>query len=80
MYSGYGWNIIKNDSNEIVKMVEWLSKQLSIRKLEDWYKLPISQINRQFQFETKDLVSALQTVHPHHHWDVAKFQGHDFVV
>ena len=64
-----------NQANRIALMKQ-LSSQLEIEELEDWYRVSLSQIRRQFKYMTvfkrHPLKSLLPDTFPNHNWDVYK--------
>src|SRR5690348_1552221 len=53
---GY-WTHFMNDSEEVTRVVDWLNEQLSIKNLDDWYRVSLSQIRRWMPIgSVKDLI------------------------
>jgi len=67
---GY-WQSVLKDVNEQKRIIDWLSAQLSIKCLEDWYRVSINRIQTMIQIESwKILAQILETVHSEHNWDI----------
>jgi hypothetical protein len=70
---GY-WEDHDNQRN----FVEWLSKQLKIQKMEDWYRVSIQQIQKlapNILFQERALADVLKDVYPDYIWDVKKLRS-----
>lgn len=64
---GY-WNKVNN--KEISRMINWLSGQLSIQDLTDWYRVSLVQINKLLGIASaKELCQKLHEAYPQHQWD-----------
>ena len=62
------------DDSEMEKFVNWLSKELSIDQLEDWYRVSVQQIQKYLDIQSsKSLIQILKTVYKQHNWNVNKF-------
>jgi len=58
------------DHNEIKRMMEWLSGQLSIKCLDDRYRISLGQACEFVAIgSAKELATMLQTAYPQHQWD-----------
>jgi len=73
---GY-WNKLMKDSKEISRVIDWLSKQLSIQNLDDWCRVSLKQIRKlSLHIESShDLQTMLQTVYPQHQWNNKPFKA-----
>ena len=75
MMNGY-WNNIKRDREEACRMMDWVGEQLSIKSLDDWYRISLHQIRRvtplSWLTTNKMLADMLMLVYPRHKWDVTK--------
>lgn len=61
-------------TGEVTTKLEWLSGKLSIRCLDDWYRVSMEQVNKWMHVgSTKNLVTMLQTGYPQHQWDTNQF-------
>lgn len=71
-FSRYAHNVVLSNSKEALKLVTWLSEQLSIKRLDDWYNASLVAINRRVSVigTAQDLTSILKTVYPQHKWDI----------
>ena len=70
---GY-WEKAKN----IQDYVRWLTNELEIKKLADWYRIALKSLEKVTQitpFRTKGIVSMLQGAYPNHNWDVDKLSS-----
>src|SRR5687768_4696090 len=57
------------------KNIEWLGVQLSITRLEDWYKVSMKQIRQWLPVDSfKDFTGMLERVHTGHQWDHKLFR------
>lgn len=66
---GY-WSSLSKDLGEQKRVIDWLSVQLSIKSLEDWYRVSVSQLNKKIAIENISFLShLLRTVYPQHEWD-----------
>ena len=75
---GY-WMELVQDSNEVSQMVEWLSNQLSIKSLDDWYRVSIAQMRKWVQIASpKDMHRILEISYPQHEWDMSQFDRPGF--
>lgn len=55
--------------------IEWLEKEMRIRRLEDWYRVSASQISQLVPlavFRESSLGELLKVAHPEHQWDPTK--------
>ena len=69
----YFWN---NQQNQI-DFIQWLSKQLHVRELKDWYRISLEQIQRITPigaFQSAGGFSMLSVVYPDHPWDMILFK------
>jgi hypothetical protein len=60
---------------EIQHFVEWLSEQLQLRSLDDWYRVSGKQLQKfvpTVGFGTTILPNWLQRIYPEHNWDISK--------
>lgn len=65
------WEKVANNLYEQKRLVNWLAEQLSIKSLEDWYRVSLEQVQRLIAIKpTKKLVSILQQVYPEHKWNI----------
>lgn len=65
------------DLETLSEFLEWMSKELKIKGLEDWYRVSLHQVRQVVPlgiFQGKPLAKALQEVYPEYNWDVAKLQ------
>lgn len=68
------WKRIINGENERKEMLNWLGEQLSVKSLEDWYRVSLKEIQQWANIETSELLSQLlQLTFPQHKWDLSKF-------
>lgn len=70
---GY-WETVSADPLEQKRIIEWLSKQLNIKSLDNWYRASMRQIHKWISIETSQILAQmLSTVYPQHQWDMSKF-------
>ena len=66
---GY-WDELMKDNKEIKRIINWLSEQLFIKCLDDWYRVSLEGIRRWIHIDSaKDLYRMLQVAYPEHQWD-----------
>jgi len=69
---GY-WKKIHGDSVQQKQIIDWLGQQLSVKQVDDWYRISLQQVQRFTKIETAELIiQMLQTVYPTHYWDTQK--------
>lgn len=68
------WDTIKSDVNEQKRVIQWLSEKLSVKYLEDWYRVSLSQIRKLAPMggiqSIGMLGDLLQSVYPEFPWDL----------
>jgi hypothetical protein len=62
--------------------IEWLSLQLNIKSIEDWYNVSTSQVLQKagrgfLDYYGKSLINALTTIYPHYQWEVSLYHCYD---
>lgn len=65
---GY-WKTLKQKPQEISKVIDWLSEKLSINSLDDWYSVPLKQVQKWVNVSAKELGEMLQIIYPQHRWN-----------
>lgn len=66
--TGY-WNHVIKDPKKQRIVVEWLNNQLSIRSLDDWYRVSLEQVAKLVPIASSaTLISMLKTMYPKHRW------------
>src|SRR5690606_5518646 len=50
---GY-WQSLKKDSQETLKMMEWLAKELTIKSLDEWCRVSLQQLTRWVRIESSN--------------------------
>ena len=62
------------DSTEVTRMLDWLGEHLSIKNLEDWYRVSMKQLRKWIPItSSKDLCKMLQIAFPQHQWNTEMF-------
>jgi len=76
-WKGY-WKRLEQDANETTRIMEWLGKQLSIKKLDDWYRISITDLKHWVPIgSSKHLGKLLALAYPKHCWNSKIFgQNH----
>ena len=78
-YSHKG-SIFEEDS-KTKQYLEWVSQELGITSLDDWYRITWTKLNTidassVIRKKYGGLVNLLKQFYPDHHWDAKRFQGH----
>lgn len=66
------------DPNNLKEFMEWLGKELYIKKLEDWYRVSMNQIRQlapTTAFKKYGIWKVLEQVYPSHSWDPKAKEG-----
>ena len=68
------WEGIITKAEEQGRILDWLSNQLSIEYLEDWYRVSLDQIQglTSTQVGSETFIKMLQNVYPNHLWDMSR--------
>jgi len=70
---------VKNEPEKQKEVIEWLSEQLSIRHLDDWYRISVEQIQKVTGLHgihtSEMLFKSLRVAHPTHTWDLEKIRA-----
>lgn len=64
-----------DDSKNLKQFLEWLGKELNIKRREDWYRVSIQQIRkiaRMSVFNRKNLLQILKLAYPEYQWNLEK--------
>lgn len=68
------WTNVKNNETELKQVLEWVGNQLSIKELDDWYRVSLPQIRKWVQVESgKQLGEVLAKAYPQHVWNLSLF-------
>jgi len=66
---GY-WEMVMNDQCEQKRIIDWLGDQLSIKSVDDWYRISTSKIRKLVRLESsKTFLQMISTTYPAHNWD-----------
>ena len=68
---GY-WKAILQNIDEQRVIIDWMSKQLCIKRLEDWYTVSFQRVANLVPMERKALPQMLEIVYPQHKWNKDK--------
>lgn len=67
---GY-WSTLTDNKEETRKVLDWLGTQLSIKSMEDWYRVSLRRAKTLMRVHSaKELETMLQQSYPTHQWDV----------
>jgi len=67
---GYYDSLLKNQKEQR-RIIDWLGDQLSIKQLEDWNRVAITQVQQYANIKSRqDLGTILQNVYPDHQWNL----------
>lgn len=70
---GY-WDKVIKDGKEMKNVADWLAQQLSVKTLDDWYRVSKQQVLRCMFIESSNtLVEILSVAYPEHKWDLKRF-------
>lgn len=83
IYPEYEWDVTQfqtrvwTDSNFQRQRLDEIGKELGVSTLDDWYKIPASEVRKRATFignhYSSSVITALTTIYPEHNWDVLKF-------
>jgi len=63
------------DNSETSRMIEWLAEQLSVKSLDDWYRVSLIQIREWVLIDSRlELGKMLQLSYPEHSWNMKMFE------
>src|SRR5689334_21048249 len=70
------WDHLQGDHFEKKRMLDWLGEQLSITKMDDWYRVSLEQIRKVVPLSrlnnNSSVSNMLRSVYPEHKWDMEK--------
>ncbi len=63
---------------EIKKLVDWISDELHIKHLDDWYRVSLHQISKLSSvniYNRETLSQLLTSAYPEHNWDIERINS-----
>lgn len=67
---GY-WTKLMKDDVEMRRMIDWLEEQLSIKNVDEWYRVSLSQMKKLVPItSSKDFSLMLQKAYPQYQWEL----------
>lgn len=68
------WSDVKKDRFQLKAMLDWLGDQLSVKCLDDWYRVTFKQVRMWIRPNSiKDLGFMLKIAYPNHVWNLELF-------